>query len=482
MKPFVFSLFLLFSTFSYSQALPVSPYVLGGSSAQLGAQVVVQDVSGGALSTLLDFGAAANSSTFAAASWSALGSFAAAATVAALTYVGLDIQHEFDIARASTKYQWVEDTEGVDWANQSCLSFLYSFQQYPPNVQFMASRPGYSLDYRCSRVRVDGSSTYSYLNSGLMRGVTYIYPQYMEYNSGVWNNGLPNNSMVQNPAYSAPSLPSRLNPGGQSNIIGNWGQYTIGDMHPSDGKLRWVPGQKGWVFDYLDLDWRGRSLPASDPAGQSVKFVQGTATQQAVTTFSWSGTQASVVQDDIAIDPQTNQQTTTEKQFAVSPQGNVTYNISNTYLNSEPVNSGGSSSATPLNVTVNTPPVQVNFPDDYVKATDLFSPSGYLSQTELNTRKIADALDPSGVAPVDPSADLSDFSSVFFGGTFDGILSFRPNLAGTCTPFHFDLTVVGMGSFSTSAHCELLAPIEGTISAIGIVFWTVTALFIALGA
>lgn len=435
---------------------------------------VVEGLAGEAIITLADFVAASASTpaagTAAAAAWDAGISGIATVIGGVSVLVAGKSTHEFVFNQPNKVNTYTDDAEAIAYitaqcnaaASNSACQFSQSVIDYCtqyPNSYGVGTKPYYS----CLAATHPGCSSKPIAGASGSPPGTQIY-SYLE--QGGSDACLASLSTV------AP-VPSKF-----FNVTGTVFNRSVYQVVPADGVKRWISSGGGWVPDPTDMDWRGVTKP--DPV-QSVRFQSTVGGNPVTTSVTNNSGNVEVTQSVTSYDSAKSKSSTTVKDFQVSPSGSVVYNVSNTYLNIDPNTVNGSGS-TPVNVTVTAPPAQVNFPDDYVKSAQLFDPQGYLSQTELHTRKISEALDPSGAAPDDPFFDVSDFSSVFFGGTFDGLLSFRPNLAGSCPPFHFDLTAVGMGSFSTSAHCDLMAQNESVISAIGIVFWTLGSLFIVLGA
>lgn len=121
-------------------------------------------------------------------------------------------------------------------------------------------------------------------------------------------------------------------------------------------------------------------------------------------------------------------------------------------------------------------------PTDYARTGEAAAAAGLITP-KLDTlhKDLTDV----GALPVDPVAPESTaFRDAFFSGTFGGLLSWRlPNHSSECPVAVFDYTLFGSRQHLVmDAHCTITEQIRPSLSVVMVVFWTITALFVLLGA
>jgi hypothetical protein len=140
-------------------------------------------------------------------------------------------------------------------------------------------------------------------------------------------------------------------------------------------------------------------------------------------------------------------------------------------------NPSGSIAANPSS----TQPQSITFPSDYARTGEAAAAAVPVVNdlTQIHTDLTA-----TQAAPADPALPQSgDFQSAFFNGTFSNLLSWAPNLSGSCPTHDFSFTFYGQTfAFTLNSHCQLLEDNRSTMSAIMVAAWTVAALFLVLGA
>lgn len=115
------------------------------------------------------------------------------------------------------------------------------------------------------------------------------------------------------------------------------------------------------------------------------------------------------------------------------------------------------------------------FPDDYAREATLQTSVQRLTQIQDAVTKT------DSTAPADPTPKTqSDIESVFFPGTFQGLLSWQlPARAVACPTWSFSLW--GQ-TYTINAHCTLIEQQRAVMSSICLVVFGLAALFIVLGA
>lgn len=173
--------------------------------------------------------------------------------------------------------------------------------------------------------------------------------------------------------------------------------------------------------------------------------------------------------------------------------GRLAYNTGTGATTVEPVdtsvaNPNGTAQVNTLSPTVviggtgaAAPSVPIQFPSDYARQGEAQASTTPLA-TKLDT--LHTDLSASSPPPTDPTVPVStQFSDSYFKDTFSNLLAWNlPSHSGVCPTWQFDLSAYNLGNHTWDTHCTLAEQFRSQLSAIMIVVWILTAMFIVLGA